>query len=165
MRDALRRGVEPGIIGIAAPGERDGDARAGRDVELAHLILDRSGDRLRVDGAGEIEADRHDGHVVDRQHGRVREEDRLAAHLNGELRGADDGRADAIAGIGDGQRAARGELRSDLVGERFGDVSELGRLCPEKIFRHAAGEGDERGLRLARERFGELKRVAEFVEG
>ena len=57
------------------------------------------GEPLRIDRAGGLEVDAHHRHIVHRQHVGIRQVDGLATDLHGELRSADDGGANTLAGI------------------------------------------------------------------
>ena len=111
---ATRRG-EPGVIGIALPGKRDGDARIRLEIET---------DEAAANGLGELArrffgraSDMNHRNAMHRQNRRIGEVNRLAAHLDRELRGADDGRADALAGIDQRQVAAPAQLVSQRARE------------------------------------------------
>ena len=80
----------------------------GSRSHLGELRVDRGDQRVAVDVAGKIDARMHHRHIVDGQHVLVRQIDRLAAHLHGELRCPDHGRADAIAGVGQRQPGRAG---------------------------------------------------------
>ena len=69
-----------------------------------------------------------------RQDVRIGQVDRLAADLDGELRGADDGGANALAGIDQRQAAAPAQFTREFAGKELREVTELLRLMAEQIF-------------------------------
>src|ERR1700722_11699988 len=85
----------------------------------------------RIERAGEIEPRMHYRHVVQRQHTRIGEKDGLAAHLHGELRGADHGRTDALAWIDHQRRAAPLQLATAGGREKAGDVAGVALVVSE----------------------------------
>ena len=106
----------------------------------------------------------HHRHVVHRQHVGIRQIDGLAADLNGELRGADDGGADALAGIDQRQRRCAGSARPPARPRAAWRYRRILVLVAENIFGDAAGER-QRGRRdRARQRLGQQQRLAEAVE-
>ncbi len=123
------------------------------------------GDKPRcIDDAAGLEFDVNDRDVVHRQHVGVGQIDGLAADLNGELRGADHGGADALAGIDQRQRAAPAQFVRQLAGEQFGDVAEFLLLVAEHVLRDAARERDRSRAAGARQPLGQQQRFAEAVE-
>src|SRR6516164_3099658 len=100
------------MFGIAAPSEcdreRDGDARGIVKTDFFETAADFRRDPLTIEVLG-IHRDVHDRYVARGEHVRIGKVNGLAADLHSKLRGADDGRTDALAGIDQRQAAARSE--------------------------------------------------------
>ena len=77
-------------------------------------------------------------HVVNRQQRRIGQEDGLAADLDRELRGRDDGRADALHRLDDGDPDAGLELPHDLACQQRGDITEVCGLPTVDVLCNAA---------------------------
>src|SRR5262249_59815735 len=91
--------------------------------------------------------------VLQRQLGGIGDEDGVAADLDRELRGADDGRADALAGVPyRRQVAAVGERMAQLLGEVATEIAETPALPPVEIFRNPPGKRHWRDRRSCRRR-------------
>ena len=110
--------------------------------ERASAVAHRSCDGSRVHVIRELEVAGHHRQVLQRQLVGLADGDRIAADLHRELRGPDDGGADALAGVPDRRQVAA--LRQH-VGERVreiaAEIAEASLLALVEIFGDAAGEG------------------------
>ena len=148
--DAARGRGEAGILRIALPRERESETLGRLHVHVPDGVTDCVRKHARVDVACKADLRAHDRNVMDRQHVEIRQVDRLAAHLHGELRSANDGCANALAWIDKRRAAAFLQLRCDFAGEQLCDVAVLAVLVGEDVLRDAAGECERGGARLNR---------------
>ena len=84
---------------------------------------------------------------------------------NRELRGTDDGGADALAGIDQRQAEPPAQLARQGGREWLGDIAVLFVLMSENIFGNAAGERQRGWRSRARQGLGKEQRLTEAVEG
>src|SRR6516165_9569899 len=90
--------------------------------------------------------------------------DGLATHLNGILRGADNGRPDALCRLDYGYSAALLHLLENFAGERSCNISIICGFSVEDVFRHPAGKGYESWPCRSLQRLGQFECMAKIIE-
>ena len=112
-------------------------------IGAGERVPDRRGNGLRINVRAEIERTGEHRQVVERQPRRIADRDGVAAQLHRELRGADHGGADALAGVPHGCADAMiGERMAQRVRQIEAEIVEPAAFAAVEIFGDAAREGD-----------------------
>ena len=141
--DAVAERVEPLERRRAAPRHehRDRLSPSARSSRLSTALIAAATAAESIVLAVERQRRRDHRHVAQRQRFERRDVDRAAADLDGVLRGADHGGADAFDRAL--ERAAPAlEARADFLRQQRAEIAEVLRLAAVDEFRHAAGERD-----------------------
>ena len=130
--------------GIAAPRERKRDrAFAFLEVGARERAAHGGSDGIGSDVAVGREVARQHRQVLQRQLVGIGDQDGVAADLNRKLRGADDGRANALARVPDRSKVApMRQQMAQLLGEVGAEIAEAPSFPLIEIFRDPAGKGD-----------------------
>src|SRR6266545_1397177 len=147
LSDAVRHGAQARVVWLALPRQRHRyGCFALNQVEPTEAESNRVGDPVSA-GIGLAQAGVHDGQVAQRQHGRVADVHGITAQLDAELRGAEDGGANAFAQV-DGGGGQATVLRRPLQsgGQVWPEVAETCGLSAVDVLGYAARPGHSVGL-------------------
>ena len=142
--NAGRDRMQAPMRGIAAPRERKRDrAFPFLEVGARERAAHGGSDGIGSDVAVGREVARQHRQVLQRQLVGIGDQDGVAADLDRELRGADDGRANALARVPDRSKVApMRQQMAQLLGEVGAEIAEAPSFALVEIFRDPARKGD-----------------------